>query len=154
MNKSYGEPGVPLQAPKFAPEETFSWWVYQHQEPLIIPKLDEETRFPAVAEMLEEPRGSLGMLASLDDSTPAPRGPCCWQLRGGRLQYGRSQLPLARRQPSGAGSGQRNELRRVTTCHGGIARERKGFRLIVDSIPGICWYTRTEGESNSSISDP
>src|SRR5712671_7501808 len=36
---SYGEPGVPLQAPRFAPEETFSWWVYQHQEPLIIPKL-------------------------------------------------------------------------------------------------------------------
>ena len=34
---SYGEPGVPLQAPKFAPEETFSWWVYQHQQPLIIP---------------------------------------------------------------------------------------------------------------------
>jgi hypothetical protein len=25
---SYGEPGVPLQAPRFAPEETFSWWVY------------------------------------------------------------------------------------------------------------------------------
>jgi len=50
---SYGEPGVPLQAPKFAPEETFSWWVYQHQQPLIIPSLDEETRFPAVAEMLK-----------------------------------------------------------------------------------------------------
>jgi formate hydrogenlyase transcriptional activator len=51
--KSYGAPGVPLQAPKFAPEETFSWWVYQHQEPLIIPSLDAETRFPAVAEMLK-----------------------------------------------------------------------------------------------------
>jgi formate hydrogenlyase transcriptional activator len=51
--KSYGEPGVPLQATKFAPEETFSWWVYQHQQPLIIPSLDEETRFPAVAEMLK-----------------------------------------------------------------------------------------------------
>src|SRR6195256_6407600 len=50
---SYGEPGVPLQAPKFAPEETFSWWVYQHQEPLTIPYLDAETRFPAVAEMLK-----------------------------------------------------------------------------------------------------
>jgi formate hydrogenlyase transcriptional activator len=48
---SYGEPGVPLQAPRFAPEETFSWWVYQHQQPLIIPFLDAETRFPAVAEM-------------------------------------------------------------------------------------------------------
>jgi hypothetical protein len=23
--RSYGEPGVPLQVPKFAPEETFSW---------------------------------------------------------------------------------------------------------------------------------
>src|SRR3989442_13700045 len=51
--KSYGEPGLPLQAPKFAPEETFSWWVYQHQQPLIIPSLDAETRFPAVAEMLK-----------------------------------------------------------------------------------------------------
>src|SRR5580765_6713639 len=53
VTKSYGEPGVPLQAPKFAPEETFSWWVYQHQQPLIIPFLDAETRFPAVAEMLK-----------------------------------------------------------------------------------------------------
>src|ERR1700687_321190 len=49
---SYGEPGVPLQAPQFAPEETFSWWVYQHQQPLIIPSLDAETRFPAVTAML------------------------------------------------------------------------------------------------------
>src|SRR2546426_11702283 len=51
--KSYGEPGVPLQVPQFVPEETFSWWVYQHQQPLIIPSLDAETRFPAVAEMLK-----------------------------------------------------------------------------------------------------
>jgi formate hydrogenlyase transcriptional activator len=50
--KSYGEPGVPFQARKFAPEETFSWWVYQHQQPLVIPSLDSETRFPAVTEML------------------------------------------------------------------------------------------------------
>jgi formate hydrogenlyase transcriptional activator len=42
--KSYGEPGAPLQAPKFAPEETFSWWVYQHQEPLIIPSLGTKRR--------------------------------------------------------------------------------------------------------------
>src|SRR5258708_29588424 len=50
---SYGERGVPLQAPQFAAEETFSWWVYQHQQPLIIPSLEAETRFPAVAEMLK-----------------------------------------------------------------------------------------------------
>ena len=50
---SYGEPGNPLQVPKLTPEETFTWWVYQHQQPLIIPSLDAETRFPAVAEMLK-----------------------------------------------------------------------------------------------------
>src|SRR5712664_3098576 len=50
---SYGEPGDHLQVPKLAPEETFTWWVYQHQQPLIIPSLDAETRFPAVAEMLK-----------------------------------------------------------------------------------------------------
>ena len=50
---SYGEPGDPLQVPKFAPEETFTWWVYHHQQPLIIPSLDAETRFPAVAGMLK-----------------------------------------------------------------------------------------------------
>ncbi len=33
---SYGEPGDPLQVPKLAPEETFTWWVYQHQQPSII----------------------------------------------------------------------------------------------------------------------
>src|SRR5882762_461473 len=50
---SYGEPGDPLQVPKLAPEETFTWWVYQHQQPLLIPSLEAVTRFPAVAEMLK-----------------------------------------------------------------------------------------------------
>src|SRR5438132_10566798 len=50
---SYGEPGIPLRAPQFAPEETFSWWVYQQQQPLIITFLDAETRLSAVAEMLK-----------------------------------------------------------------------------------------------------
>src|SRR5713226_4251984 len=50
---SYGEPGAPLEVPKLAPEETFTWWVYQHQQPLIIPSLEAETRFPAVGEMLK-----------------------------------------------------------------------------------------------------
>jgi formate hydrogenlyase transcriptional activator len=50
---SYGEPGDPLQVPKLTPEETFTWWVYQHQQPLIIPSLDAENRFQAVVEMLK-----------------------------------------------------------------------------------------------------
>src|SRR5438874_12052866 len=50
---SYGEPDVPLQVPQFTPEETCTWWVYQHQQPLIIRSLESETRCPAVAEMLK-----------------------------------------------------------------------------------------------------
>src|SRR3984893_3005036 len=50
---SYGEPGDPVQVPKLTPEETFTWWVYQHQQPLIISSLDAETRFPALVEMLK-----------------------------------------------------------------------------------------------------
>jgi len=64
---SYGEPGVPLQVPKLAPEETFTWWVYQHQLPLIIPSLDAGSRDA------QESRGSFGVRASFDDSTPALR---------------------------------------------------------------------------------
>src|SRR5712672_4533132 len=59
---SYGEPGVPLHVPKLAPEETFTWWVNQHQQPLIIPSLDAETRFPSVVEMLRN-RGVLSVCA-------------------------------------------------------------------------------------------
>jgi formate hydrogenlyase transcriptional activator len=49
----YGEPGVPLLVPSLPKEDTITWWVYQHQQPLIIPSLDAETRFPVVVEMLK-----------------------------------------------------------------------------------------------------
>jgi formate hydrogenlyase transcriptional activator len=50
--KSFGESGAPLQASNLAPEETLTWWVYQHQQPLINPSLDAETPFPPLAELL------------------------------------------------------------------------------------------------------
>jgi transcriptional regulator with GAF, ATPase, and Fis domain len=51
--KLYGEPGVPLQVPPLPKEETITWWVYQHQQALIISSLDAETRFPVVVKMLK-----------------------------------------------------------------------------------------------------
>ena len=36
------------------PEETPSWWVFQHQEPLVIPFADRETRFRRIVEFFEE----------------------------------------------------------------------------------------------------
>ena len=41
-----------IQRPDFPPEEMMTTWVYEHQEPLVIPLLDRETRFPRVVEFL------------------------------------------------------------------------------------------------------
>jgi len=35
------------------PEERITWWVYQHQQPLVIPCVDTETRFPRMMERLK-----------------------------------------------------------------------------------------------------
>ena len=39
--------------PDFPPEEMMTSWVYERQQPLVIPFLDQETRFPRVAEFLK-----------------------------------------------------------------------------------------------------
>jgi formate hydrogenlyase transcriptional activator len=41
-------------AREFAPEETMSWWVYQHQRALVVPFVDQETRFPRMTTFLRE----------------------------------------------------------------------------------------------------
>ncbi len=50
----FNEWGAPIEPPELAPEETLTWWVYQHQEPLIIPFVEKETRFPASIERLKK----------------------------------------------------------------------------------------------------
>ncbi|MGH9328425.1 MAG: sigma 54-interacting transcriptional regulator [Terriglobia bacterium] len=44
--------GEHIEAPVLGAEETSSWWVYQHQEPLVIPCLESEARFPKAMEFL------------------------------------------------------------------------------------------------------
>ena len=36
------------------PEERLSWWVFEHQKPLIVPFVDQETRFPVMVRFLQE----------------------------------------------------------------------------------------------------
>ncbi len=36
-----------IQRPDFPPEEMATVWIYQRQQPLVVPFLDRETRFPA-----------------------------------------------------------------------------------------------------------
>jgi len=60
--KTFGESDVPMPTPRFPTEETLTWWVYQHQEPLVISFVEAETRFPAVAQLLKD-RGILSVCA-------------------------------------------------------------------------------------------
>src|ERR1700686_4304475 len=143
---SYGEPGVPLQAPKFAPEETFSWWVYQHQQPLIIPSLDAETRFPAVAEMLKN-RG-VRSVCVLPLTTVHRRlgGLALGSIEADAyssqevsfLSFVANQVALAVDDALNFDALQRAEE--------ALRASEQGFRLIVDSIPGLVNTTTAEGE--------
>src|SRR5437870_4917287 len=143
---SYGEPGVPLQAPKFAPEETFSWWVYQHQEPLIIPKLDEETRFPAVTAML----GSRGVrsVCSLPLTTVHRR---LGGLAFGRLEadaYSKEEVGFLSLVANVVATAVDDAMNFDTSQHAmeALRASEEGFRLIVDSIPAFAWYAGMDGK--------
>jgi formate hydrogenlyase transcriptional activator len=146
---SYGEPGVPLEVPGLAPEETFTWWVYQHQQPLVIPSLDEETRFPAVTEMLKH-RGV--------------RSVCAFPLttvhrRLGGLAVGSTEvnaynaeevsfLSLVANQVALAVDDALN-LDASRHAERALHASEERFRLIVDSIPGLVVTMTAEGALES-----
>jgi PAS domain S-box-containing protein len=139
------EPGDPLQVPKLAPEETFTWWVYQHQEPLIIPSLDAETR-TAVAEMLKN-RGVRSVCAL--PLTTVHR-------RLGGLAVGSveadaysteevSFLSLVANTVALAVDGALN-FDASQQAKETLRASEESFRLIVDSIPGLVLTMRAKGE--------
>ena len=35
-----------LLPPNFPPESSITWWIYHHQQPMIVPSTERETRFP------------------------------------------------------------------------------------------------------------
>src|ERR1700687_5409965 len=143
---SYGEPGVPLQAPQFAPEETFSWWVYQHQQPLIIPSLDAETRFPAVVEMLKN-RGVRSVCAL--PLTTVHR-------RLGGLAFGSIEADAHSREEVSFLSLVANQValavddalnfESLQYAKEALRASEESFRLIVDSIPGLVDTMTADGE--------
>ena len=51
--KCFDPSGRRLTVPRLAPEETLTRWVYQHQQPLIIPNLNEDDRFPRAVGVLK-----------------------------------------------------------------------------------------------------
>src|SRR5258705_10347879 len=143
--KSYGEPGLPLQAPKFAPEETFSWWVYQHQQPLIIPSLEAETRFPAVSEMLKN-RGVRSVCALPLTTVHRRLG----GLAVGSIEadaYSKEEvsfLSLVANQVALAGDDALN-FEALQDAQEALRASKESFRLIVDCIPAFAWYAGPDG---------
>src|SRR3989454_6078872 len=143
---SYGEPGDPLQVPKLAPEETFTWWVYQHQQPLIIPSLDAETRFPAVAEMLKN-RGVRSVCA-LPLTTAHRR---LGGLALGSVEadaYSREEVSFLSLVANQVALAVDDALNFDASQHAeeALRAREESFRLIVDSIPGLVNTTTASGE--------
>src|ERR1700688_1038419 len=142
---SYGEPGVPLQAPKFAPEETFSWWVYQRQQPLIIPSLDAETRFPAVVEMLKN-RGVCSVCALPLTTVHRRLG----GLAVGSLEadaYSSEEVSFLSLVANQVALAVDDALNLDASQHAkeALSASEESFRLIVDSIPAFAWYASPDG---------
>src|ERR1700688_803708 len=143
---SYGEPGVPLQVPQFTPEETFTWWVYHHQQPLIIPSLDSETRFLAVAEMLKK-RGVRSVCGV--PLTTVHR-------RLGGLAFGSIDADAYNVEEVNFLSFVANQVALAVDdalnfdalqhAEEALRASEQSFRLIVDSIPGLVNTTTAEGE--------
>src|SRR6202795_4190692 len=142
---SYGEPGVPLQVPQFTPEETFTWWVYHHQQLLIIPSLDSETRFLAVAEMLKK-RGV--------------RSVCVLPLttvhrRLGGLAFGSTEADAYNVEEVNFLSFVANQVALAVDdasnfdalqhAEEALRASEQNFRGIVDSMPAFAWYANPDG---------
>jgi hypothetical protein len=52
--RTFDEFGSRKQLPELTPQETAIWQVYQEQQPLVIPFLDREMRFPAAQQVFRE----------------------------------------------------------------------------------------------------
>jgi formate hydrogenlyase transcriptional activator len=144
--KSYGEPGDPLQVPKLAPEETFTWWVYQHQQPLIIPSLDAETRFPAVTEMLKN-RGVRSVCALPLTTVHRRLG----GLAVGSIEadaYNREEVSFLSLVANQVALAVDDALNFDASQHAkeALRASEESFRLIVDGIPGLVVTMTAEGE--------
>src|SRR5712672_2280483 len=143
---SYGEPGDPLEVPKFAPEETFTWWVYQHQQPLIISSLDAETRFPAVAEMLKS-RGVRSVCALPLTTVHRRLG----GLAVGSIEadaYSKEEVSFLSLVANQVALAVDDALNFDASQHAkeAVRASEESFRLIVDSIPAFAWYASPDGK--------
>jgi formate hydrogenlyase transcriptional activator len=142
----YGDPDVPLHAPPLPKEETITWWVYQHQQPLIIPSLDLETRFPAVAEMLKS-RGVRSVCA-LPLTTVHRRLGCLSVGSKEADAYSKEEVSFLTFVANQVALAVDDALNFDASQHAkeALRASEESFRLIVDSIPGLVDTMTAEGD--------
>ena len=105
--------GEPIPPPRLVAEDSLTYWVVQHQQPVVIPLVESETRFPqAIAYMKSQDMRSACALP-LDDAAAAHRADLHRQPGTAHLRRRRRDLPGTRRQPGRAGDRRRAELRRA-----------------------------------------
>src|SRR5207245_7335458 len=131
---------------KFAPEESFSWWEYQHQQPLIIPCLDAETRFPAVAEMLNN-RGVRSVCALPLTTVHRRLG----GLAVGSIEadaYSREEVSFLSLVANQVALAVDDALNFDASQHAkeALRASEESLRRIVDSIPGLVDTLTADGE--------
>jgi PAS domain S-box-containing protein len=146
ITTAYGEPGIPLQVRKFGPEETFSWWVYQHQQPLIIPSFDAETRFPAVAKMLKD--SGVRSVCAFPLTTVHRR---LGGLSVGSLEedaYGSEEVSFLSLIANHVALAVDGALNFDASQRAGQAQRasEQSFRQIVDSMPAFAWCAGPDGK--------
>src|ERR1700682_3423046 len=144
--RSYGELRVPLQAPKLATEETFTWWIYQHQQPLIIPSLDAEIRFPAAVENLKN--SGVHSICVLPLTTAHRRLGAIAVGNMEAVAYSSEEVSFLSLVANQVALAVDAALSFDASQHAkeALRASEESFRLIVDSIPGLVVTMTARGE--------
>ena len=126
--------------------------MYQHQQPLIIPSLDAETRFPAVAEMLKN-RGVRSVCALPLTTVHRRLG----GLAVGSMEadaYSREEVSFLSLVANQVALAVDDALNFDALQHAkeALRASEESFRLIVDSIPGVCMVCGSGWEDRISES--
>jgi formate hydrogenlyase transcriptional activator len=142
--KIFGESGVAVGAPKVVPEESLSWWVYQHQQPLVISSLDAETRFPLTVGFLKD----LGVrsVCALPLTTVHRHLGCLGVGSIDADAYSREEVSFLSLVANQVALAVDDALNFDASQHAkeALRASEESFRLIVDSIPGlVCTMTAT-----------
>src|SRR6202795_1907719 len=144
--KIFGESGAAVGAPRVVPEESLTWWVYQHQQPLVISSLDAETRFPLTVGFLKD-LGVRSVCALPLTTVHRHLG----GLAVGSIEadaYSREEVSFLSLVANQVALAVDEALNFDALQHAkeALRASEENFRGIVDSMPAFAWYASPDGK--------